>query len=431
MLDGIAQLKQSGKLVDCIVTSPPYWGLRDYGIEGQIGLEEHPKDYIKKMVEVFHECQPILKEKGSLWLNLGDSYYSKSGSGKIYSNIDEEEVDVSEHRMNIRGKFNDGGWLQPKQKMLMPHRVAIALQDDGWILRNDIVWSKPNYMPSSVQDRLTNSFEYIFHFVKHQKYYYDLEAIRVPHALSSYERAKGDWKHSSRNEQMTNPGTDRRWNVKQLSYNFESGKNPGDTWKSWGGNENGEYFGEPKKDYEEAMAQNPSDVKRRILKSCNENGVHPIDTWTIPPQSYSDAHFATFPLELVRRPLLSTCPKQVCKKCGKPRERILKIEPLEERSQDGRTKDEKSGVPMVPEKGWQTKHETIGWTTCKCNAEYEPGIVLDPFAGSGTTLLEAQSQNKNGIGIEINPNYIPLIVKRLNGDANQSTLTNKINVVKK
>ena len=190
VFDGLKRMQDGGVLVDCILTSPPYWGLRDYGVEGQIGLEEHPQQYVDKLVRVFRESKKVLKDTGSLWLNLGDSFYSKSGSGKgsnfkeRHEQLDNGRGKLTEMHHKIRGKFNDGGWLQPKQKLLIPHRVAIALQEDGWVLRNDVVWSKPNYMPSSVQDRLTTSFEFVFHFVKKQKYYYDLDSIRVPHKTS-------------------------------------------------------------------------------------------------------------------------------------------------------------------------------------------------------------------------------------------------------
>ena len=177
--------------VDCVVTSPPYWGLRDYGVAGQIGLEEHPKQFIEKMVKVFRETKKVLKPEGSLWLNMGDTYVGSSGG----SGRDETAIGGGTKKLlkfkemgRIPQPKIDSKWMIPKQKMLMPHRLAIALQDDGWVLRNDVVWYKPSHMPSSVKDRLTNSFEFLFHFVQKKKYFYDLDAIREPHVTEPNNR---------------------------------------------------------------------------------------------------------------------------------------------------------------------------------------------------------------------------------------------------
>ena len=144
--------------VDLVFTSPPYWGLRDYGVDGQIGFEDHPQKYIDKIVEVSRAVRRILKKSGSYYLVLGDTY---CGTG-------------------AKRKIDGSNWLQPKQLLLLPSRIAVALQGDGWVLRNDCIWYKPNHMPSSVKDRRTTSFEHVFHFVKSRRYYYDLDSIRVP-----------------------------------------------------------------------------------------------------------------------------------------------------------------------------------------------------------------------------------------------------------
>ena len=149
--------------VDCIITSPPYWGLRDYGVKGQLGLEVHSQEYIKKMVEVSQGLWRVLKPTGSYWLNCGDTYFGSWG------NMTREQVKDYPKGRPPQSFPQKEVWLQPKQKMLMPHRLAIALQEDGWILRNDCVWHKPSHMPSPVRDRLTNSFEFVFHFVKSNK----------------------------------------------------------------------------------------------------------------------------------------------------------------------------------------------------------------------------------------------------------------------
>jgi site-specific DNA-methyltransferase (cytosine-N4-specific) len=161
--------------VDCIVTSPPYYGKRDYGVEGQLGLEEHPQYYIDKLVAVFHEAQRVLKPTGSLWVNIGDTYWS--GKGKSQG-IDAKQKNRRFDRP--QDKKGQGPWCVPKQLLLIPHRFAIAMQDDGWIVRNDNVWYKPAPMPDPVTDRCSLTHEYVFHFVKQRRYYFDAEAVALP-----------------------------------------------------------------------------------------------------------------------------------------------------------------------------------------------------------------------------------------------------------
>lgn len=217
--------------IDVVMTSPPYWGLRDYGVDGQIGLESHPSEYIDHLVCVAREIKRVLKKSGSFYLNLGDTYFG-SGTGqkpdhkgKMTEGQFLSAVGANEVRNNCK---SDRRWLQPKQLMLIPVRVACALQDDGWILRNDIIWHKPNPMPSSVKDRLNNTFEHVFHFVKSKRYYYNLDSIREPHKTVSIKRVS---------QNLGNPvlNTDRKrghpvgadtLNPKQFLH--KNGKNPGD-----------------------------------------------------------------------------------------------------------------------------------------------------------------------------------------------------------
>lgn len=175
--------------IDAVITSPPYWGLRDYGCNGQIGLEKHPSEYINHLVSVGKEIKRVLKKTGSFYLNLGDTYCG-GGKNKPSQTVGKNNsYQYGGVQPNCNLDF-DGGWLQPKQLMLIPVRVAIALQDDGWVLRNDIIWHKPNPMPSSVKDRLNCTFEHVFHFVKSRKYYYNLDMIREPHSSATLERVK-------------------------------------------------------------------------------------------------------------------------------------------------------------------------------------------------------------------------------------------------
>ncbi|MBK9446140.1 MAG: site-specific DNA-methyltransferase [Betaproteobacteria bacterium] len=171
--DAMAHLAKAGIVINCMVTSPPFYGQRDYGVDGQIGLEEHPSDFIANLVECFEACKPVLAENGSLWVNLGDTYWSGKGEHKS------GELKQSARRFGIRpqDKKGDGLLCKPKQLLLIPHRFAIAMQDKEWIVRNDNVWVKPNPIPDQVRDRCSMSHEYVFHLVKSRWYYFDKEQI--------------------------------------------------------------------------------------------------------------------------------------------------------------------------------------------------------------------------------------------------------------
>ena len=166
----LALQKLPSESVQCIITSPPYWGLRDYGIEGQIGLEEKLQQYINKLVAVFSEAKKVLKSDGIFWLNIGDGYTS---GNRGYRAPDKKN---KARAMSVRPDTPEG--LKPKDLLGIPWRLALALQADGWYLRSDIIWNKPNAMPESVKDRPTRSHEYIFMFTKKEKYYYDYQAIK-------------------------------------------------------------------------------------------------------------------------------------------------------------------------------------------------------------------------------------------------------------
>ncbi len=159
--------------VDCIVTSPPFYGQRDYGHRDQLGLEEHPAEFIEALVEVFRLCRPVLRDTGSLWVNLGDTYWSGKGQHRSL------EPKQGARRFGVRpqDKRGDGLWARPKQLLLIPHRFAIAMQDDGWLVRNDNVWVKPNPIPDQVRDRCSMSHEYVFHFTKQRWYFFDRDRV--------------------------------------------------------------------------------------------------------------------------------------------------------------------------------------------------------------------------------------------------------------
>ena len=222
----------------CCVTSPPYWGLRDYGVAGQLGLEKTPEEYVAKMVAVFREVRRVLAEDGTLWLNLGDSY----AANRSYQVTDSKHIPVGN---TTASSVPDG--LKSKDLVGIPWRVAFALQADGWYLRSDIIWAKPNPMPESVTDRPTKSHEYLFLLSKAERYYYDAAAIAEP-AINA-----GLTIHINGND-----GMDAGYDGNRTRDGFRRGVTIGDT---------------------------------RNARSV----------WTIATQPYPEAHFATFPEELARR----------------------------------------------------------------------------------------------------------------------------------
>jgi DNA modification methylase len=317
--------------IHCCVTSPPYWGLRDYGHEGQIGLEDTPEAYVGRMVAVFREVRRLLRDDGTAWVNLGDSYAGSWGNqgrketrgtqrainGPMLQKLKAEsvhEIDCCmdddcvcaagdggiypDRRTKTGSWVNDHPTLKAKDLVGIPWRVAFALQADGWWLRQDIIWHKPNPMPESVRDRCTKAHEYVFLLTKSDRYYYDAEAVSEAAAESSLARV-------AQPTLATQRGSDRV---------------PGKT--------NG--------------------PMKAVLSGTTRNR---RSVWTVTTKPYSGAHFAVMPADLV----------EPCIKAGCP----------------------------------------------------EGGTVLDPFAGSGTTLAVAAELGRNAIGCELNPAYIELAEKRI------------------
>lgn len=165
----LRDMRSTGIEADCAVTSPPYYGMRDYGMEGEIGLEDDPHEFIDGLRDVFHDLRDVLSPTGSLWVNMGDTYWS--GKGKSTG----REPKQSARRFGTRpqDRHGDGHWTRPKQLLLIPHRMAIALQDDGWLVRNDDIWVKPNPVPDPVRDRCSVSHEHVFHFTRSRYYYFN------------------------------------------------------------------------------------------------------------------------------------------------------------------------------------------------------------------------------------------------------------------
>lgn len=257
--------------IDCVITSPPYWGLRNYENKNQLGMEETPEAYVENLRLIFADIRRILKDDGTVWLNIGDCYAGGSYTGKNDVNV------KTPGRSNLSSKVPKGRWrgLPAKNLIGIPWRVAFALQNDGWVLRSDIIWSKPNPTPESVPDRPTRAHEYIFLFSKSSSYFYDSDAIREPYVTKAYKFA------------------------------------------------------------------NPKGKNRRSV-------------WTVAPKPYKEAHFATYPQELIEPCIKAGCPKG--------------------------------------------------------------GIVLDPFFGAGTTGVVAQRLKRSCIGIELNPAYAAIAAERIRSE---------------
>ncbi len=279
--------------VDCCVTSPPYWGLRDYGVDGQLGLEKTPEEFVAKMVEVFREVKRVLMDTGTLWLNLGDSY---SGSGKGISDItgDKHKQHTNKGSRLNENLFRSNAGLKPKDLVGIPWMVAFALRADGWYLRQDIIWSKPNPMPESVTDRCTKSHEYIFLMSKSSKYYYDHTSIMKDVAGSSISRLNQDLENqqgSARVPGKTNGNMKASWN----GSTFDKGK-IGYVMETHGGRKSGN-----KKRKDGIDRGCPADTGSNVCGSVPWEGMkaNKRSVWTVTTKPFKEAHFATFPEELI------------------------------------------------------------------------------------------------------------------------------------
>lgn len=326
--------------VQTVITSPPYWGLRDYGNDSQIGHEPTPAEFIEELCQVFDEVWRVLKDDGTLWVNLGDTYTREGGkTAGVSRHWDGRKSDPGGLH-NIRKLASE---INMKQKELVgiPWRFAFAMQDRGWYLRQDIIWAKPNPMPESVTDRCTKSHEYIFLLTKSPKYYFDHEAIK--------ESAEQDGQRNKR------------------------------------------------------------------------------DVWSVAVKPYADAHFATYPAELITPCVLAgTSEKGNCANCGSPYSRILeRPKPPEVEASDlDRFGDGSAGVHRKVGQKYQdwlnaNPAVTIGWQkNCDClTDEISIPLILDPFSGSGTTGEVALNHGRNYIGLELNPDYAKLSEKRLTNAA--------------
>jgi DNA modification methylase len=426
-LSGMAGIEAGS--VQCCVTSPPYWGLRDYGIPATDwtavefvpmaglpsvsvpavrcvhGLEADMLSYVAHEVEIFRAVRRVLREDGTLWLNLGDSYARNGG----------EPGGGNRELLHLEGKQNrmlsipEGSGLKPKDLVGIPWRVAFALQADGWYLRSDIIWHKPNPMPESVTDRPTKAHEYIFLLSKSPTYFYDAEAIKEQTTESTAERAAYGW-----NGKMVFDA-----NGKERRSQPDPVDKMGDRWCP------------------------PSRNKRTV--------------WTVSTAPFTGAHFATFPEDLIKPCILAgTSARGCCPKCGAPWERITARDEMPDSVLTGTSNPEDEFVRGNRRNGgkrhgsgqkmqdWLNTHptKTIDWKpTCECSGDWSdhwevikdgedkrryfrrydggadspvPCTVLDPFLGSGTTGQVALELGRKCIGIEINPEYVKLARTRCN-----------------
>lgn len=383
--------------VNCCITSPPYFGLRDYGVDGQMGLEPTPDEFVAGMVEVFREVRRVLRDDGTLWLNIGDSYNANQGAG-----FDTNKDGGERKRVAASPKRSSGG-LAPKQLLGVPWRLAFALQADGWFLRQDIIWSKPNPMPESVRDRCTKAHEYLFLLSKGPKYYFDAEAIAEPLAPASIERL-------SQVNIANQAGSDR-----------VPGKTNG-TMKAV--SKYREEDGSLKAGFE-TKGGTSGDLDGTLLRMGEKGTRNKRSVWTVPTQPYSEAHFATYPPALIEPCILAGCPQQVCAKCGAPwmRESAVRGGGTIRAGGDvytGQAYTSPQSAPRGPKKNFGSSGlanvSFVQDCGCASDAGTITGTVLDPFFGAGTTGLVADRLQRDCIGIELNPEYAEIAQRRLNGD---------------
>lgn len=323
--DALTRLKElPERSIDCIVTSPPYFLLRDYGVDGQIGLESNVEEWVASLRPVFAELARVLKPGGGLWLNVADTFSPAAPLG-----------------------------APAKSMFLAPERLLMDLAAGGWIVRSKVIWAKTNTMPNSVADRLNATYEPIYFLVRSPRYFFDLDAIREPVEV----------------------------NTKLVQH---------------------------------AIAHRA----RRSLKAATEDasapilGTNPGDVWRIPTKGFRGAHFATFPPELVRRPILATCPEQICTTCGRAFKRSVETWriPLGGNGRDSHPNDR---YVMRFTDRWHTLRQRGDLVPCGCGAPTIPGVVLDPFFGAGTTALVAEELGREWIGIELSDEYARLAEARL------------------
>lgn len=396
--------KLGDKMLNMVCTSPPYWQQRDYGHPDQWGLEPTYHEYLEHLWQLMGSERNndglwrVLRDDGTVWVNLGDSYSKSGGSGS---------KEYFEKGHTQFGKIEVGGrYIQPhsvddmpsKTLMLLPHRFAIGCIERGWRVRNDICWIKPNCQPESVEDRFSKKKEYFFLLTKSEDYYFDLDSIRdepSEGAIKSnqYAVTRRGIHHGTDPKLVPSAGrsTQPGEQINPL------GKNPGDV--SWFWDEPGKWTFE---EYMEMCANWYYDLG---------------DIWEISTRASNEDHFATYNYKLVQKPIIAGCPEFICKRCGNPRKKLyekksFKRSELPKEMTGYRPNDYESKYAEVNggKDARFTSRKFVGWIECKCNAGFRPGIIYDPFAGTGTTIRQAIVNNRWAIGSEL----VPKNVKRAN-----------------
>ena len=330
--------------IDCIVTSPPYFRLRNYGHAGQIGLEETVDEWFDELRLVARGLRRVLKPTGSLWLNLGDTFSRQPVDG-----------------------------ARPKSLVLAPERLALALTSDGWVLRNKVTWAKTNPMPTSVRDRLSCTWEVVYFLSREDHYFFDLDAIREPHTRHG-ESGRAARRQGSARAARRRP-RQKAWSVPESWRRPSSGSNGG------------------------------LDRLKAMGLSGHTLGKNPGDVWLLPTAAYRGAHHAVYPERLIEKPILATCPEKVCVGCGAPW-----LRPRQPPQAD-------TGAASMPSPLAQQ---------CDCtNAGTRPGIVLDPFMGSGTTAVVAEQHRRDWLGCESSTEIAGLAEQRITDSPRTLTNENK------
>lgn len=395
--DALTELrKMPDQSVDCCVTSPPYWGLRDYGVDGQLGLEPTLGEHIDVMVTLFREVRRVLKRRGTLWLNYGDCYaaapngksadaYKADGSddrtfrdkpfstmGPIYQpdrhghRGERGEVFRRAAGVTSPGAIVAGGFLKPKDLCMIPNRLAIALQDDGWYVRSEIIWHKPNPMPESVYDRPTTAHEKVWLLTKDEDYFYNHEAIREPVTGGTHGRKAGP---NSRQNVDRVPNTRKSTGV---GWGRQDRINAGE-------GDRGRDRVLPAKDAGRAgqglrvAGRMGGGAGWRDDPNSRSDTRNARNVWTIAPKAFREAHFATFPPELAERCIKAGVPLTVCGACG--------------------SDQDCGGICQMFDRA--------------------PGKVLDPFGGAGTVGLVAEQLGVDSVLIELNPDYAAIARRRI------------------
>jgi len=423
--------------IDTVVTSPPYWGLRSYlpddhpDKQKEIGLEPTLDLYINHLIEVMSELKRILKKTGVIFWNHADSYGGSGGASGKYPEAHPEgnvggRFGIDKRKISIFPSKPPALRLTPKCMLLQNYRFILRCVDElGLILRNVIIWYKPNHMPSPVKDRFTLSYEPVFMLVKNRNYWFDLDAVRLPHKESSRKRVlravSNKHKYLNHPEYSGGGGINKpRPNRRKLSIKFS------------------ELFDKPDREYHREQNMTFSQYQYAegdyLVVNLHPLGANPGDVWTIPTQPFPEAHFATFSEKLVEPMIKAGCPRWICKKCGKPRERIVKSEKVGDSQKRGGYIVGGDGVYTgnvysIPHK--HAKKEFVGWTDCGCGVGWESGIVLDPFGGSGTVGIVAEKLGRNSILIDLNKEYCEMAYKRLKSMAVQVKLGEEPSIIER